>query len=184
MTYRIEYDERTRYDTVVRVRDARVFATFAEANCAAHQVNRCRYVSDVAIVEMADPEPDPPAPARPAFDVPGDLTFAAVAHPAPGEDAAARLLRLARKAVIEGCDIRPLGKGRYAVTSATVAEMVYLVDLRDQTCTCPCAGICKHLSLSEMVDLGSDGEPEVPARHVARLPEAARDMNETLEVAA
>lgn len=98
-----------------------------------------------------------------AFDVSGTVTLKMVSRRATGETPAARLFRLARKAVIEGCHVyRVQGRDSFfAVTSSRGADVTYLVDVRAGTCTCEGFGRwtgCKHLGIA-LAELG-----ELPER--------------------
>lgn len=98
--------------------------------------------------------------------VPSKLTLRDVIRPAKGETPAARLHRLAQKAVIEGCRvIRMHGNDAlFAVTSASADATAYLVDVRAGRCGCEgfgCHGVCKHLAIA-LAELGELPDPEPP----------------------
>lgn len=59
MRYLLQFVERDDYDRLWLVTDERIFDSFSEVNCAAHQINRCSYINDVTIVEIGEDEDDP-----------------------------------------------------------------------------------------------------------------------------
>lgn len=104
-----------------------------------------------------------------------------VSRPTPGETPAARLLRLARKAGIEGCHVyRVHGRDAlFAVTSSRGGDVTYLVDGRAGACTCEGFGrwtVFKHLAAA-VAELGElpDPEPPAPAAPSVRFPDCLGD---------
>lgn len=88
------------------------------------------------------------------FDVPGTVTLNDVAVPAQRETFDARVIRLAQKAVIQGCQIVHEDAVNAYVTSSQNPKKAYWVGIDRQMSryNCECAGfkssrICKHLSL-------------------------------------
>ena len=94
-----------------------------------------------------------------------DLTTATIAQLSKrpkGETDAERIVRLAAKAVAEGCELRRIDRTRFAVTSGTKTNEVYLVDVKAQTCSCPATKPCKHLCLA-ILETFDAPEPVNPA---------------------
>jgi hypothetical protein len=88
------------------------------------------------------------------FDVPGHITQNDVSTPAVGETFEQRVVRLAQKAVIEGCRIIHENAISAYVTSSRDAAKAYWVgvDRQNSRYSCECAGFqkgrpCKHASL-------------------------------------
>ncbi|MGI8474798.1 MAG: hypothetical protein ACR2OO_00215 [Thermomicrobiales bacterium] len=116
-----------------------------------------------------------------AFDVPGTITLKMVSRREAGETPAARLFRLAQKAVIEGCHVYRI-QGRdalFAVSSSRGGDVTYLVDVRAGSCTCEGFGpwnVCKHggITLAELGEL-PDPEPPTPAAPAVRCPDCLGD---------
>jgi hypothetical protein len=96
------------------------------------------------------------APGSFGFDVPGHITLNDVTTPAAHESYEARVIRLAMKAVIEGCQIVHENAISAYVTSSKDATKTYWVgvDVQNSRCACECDGfqksanqMCKHLAL-------------------------------------
>ena len=97
-----------------------------------------------------------------AYDVPAHVTFRDVSRPAKNETPAARMHRMASKAVIEGVQIfREAHSGRLYATSARGHNTLYALKMNGQR-HCTCEGFrpdrpCKHVALA-LAELG-----ELPA---------------------
>lgn len=86
------------------------------------------------------------------FDVSGAVRLKDVLRPMPEETPAERIVRLAAKAVIEGCYIVTIDDVAATVTSAVGPHLVYRVSHEEPIwCACPgfeYTGMCKHLALT------------------------------------
>jgi hypothetical protein len=103
------------------------------------------------------------------FDVPGTVTLNDVSIPAVNESYEGRVIRLAMKAVIQGCTIVHENAISAYVTSSQDATKAYWVgvDVQNSRCACECDGfqksanqMCKHLAL---VLIGRGIVPATPA---------------------
>lgn len=80
------------------------------------------------------------------------LPLSILSRPARNESPSARMIRLAAKAVAEGCRVVILpGSGRWVtkvgVTSGSTTGLIYVVDLEARGCTCKAGRGCKHVAL-------------------------------------
>lgn len=118
------------------------------------------------------------------IDVPAHLCERDLMKVPAGETPAQRWHRLAKLAIVRGCQLVTItdehGDVCAAVTSGTRPNVAYKVNIDAMSCECPAEKPCTHLAFA-LLAVGCLPHPEPPAGYVHRSARVAHPVAETLD---